>query len=65
MCTQIVAEAEDRAPGDAVLGEKSLKRMSALSVPVAPTENSSGRGGSVARAPATAQQQQVGCSGQK
>jgi hypothetical protein len=54
VCLQIVAEAEDRAPGDAVLGEMSLKRMSALSVPDPP--GGYGNGGS---APATLQQQQV------
>ena len=47
---QIVAEAENRAPKDAGLGEKSMARLTALSVPVPPESNGS-RSGSVAPAP--------------
>jgi hypothetical protein len=55
---QIVAEAENRAPKDAGLGEKSIARLTALSVPV-PPESSGSRSGSVAPAPANPAQQQV------
>lgn len=61
IAVQIVAEAENRAPRDAGLGEKSVRRLSALSVAAA-VENGSGRGGSVAPAPATEEQQQVGAA---
>lgn len=55
---QIVAEAENRAPKDAGLGEKSIARLTALSVPVPPESNGS-RSGSVAPAPSNSGQQQV------
>ena len=45
---QIVAEAENRAPKDAGLGEKSIARLTALSVP---PESNGSRSGSVAPAP--------------
>jgi hypothetical protein len=61
-----VGEAESRAPGDAVLGGKSLARMSALSV-AEPIGGGGGGGGqnngSFAPAPATAAQQQVTLQG--
>jgi hypothetical protein len=55
---QIVAEAENRAHKDAGLGEKSIARLTALSVPVPPESNGS-RSGSVAPAPANPAEQQV------
>jgi hypothetical protein len=58
LVVQIVAEAENRAPRDAGLGEKSVARLEALSVSQ-PLDHGSGRSGSVAPAPATEKQQQV------